>query len=47
MSKMRSEQLLQNGHKDGKQLYICKQCRRQFVESYIRRAIAMKLNTTA
>ena len=32
-----------NGHKNGKQRYICKQCRRQFVEFYSRRGYGDEL----
>ena len=32
--KCKSTQISKNGHHHGKQNYICKQCRRQFVEFY-------------
>jgi transposase-like protein len=30
----KSTQIYRNGHRRGKQNYLCKQCRRQFLESY-------------
>lgn len=32
-----SEQIRKNGHRSGKQNYLCKNCGRQFVESYAQR----------
>jgi transposase-like protein len=32
-----SEQIRKNGHRSGKQNYLCKNCGRQFVESYSQR----------
>jgi transposase-like protein len=32
-----SEQIRKNGHRSGKQNYLCKNCNRQFVESYSQR----------
>lgn len=32
--KCESEQIRKNGHRSGKQNYLCKNCGRQFVESY-------------